>query len=61
MSDKVRPTVAEAVYAFLVVCSDSPDGYQRLDSFIAKLSNDPRWTADEVDEVHLLIVEQLAA
>jgi hypothetical protein len=56
-----RPTVEQAIYSFLVVCAGAPDAYKRLDSFIAKLSKDPRWTEAEVDEVHARIVARLIA
>jgi hypothetical protein len=61
MSDKLRPTVDEAVRAFLIVCGGTSDIYDRLDRFIAKLSTDPRWEVSEVKEVHRLILERLSA
>ena len=61
MPDKLRPTVAEAVRAFLIVCGDDPDIYERLDRFIAKLSQDSRWSVSEAKEVHSQIMGRLGA
>jgi hypothetical protein len=59
MPYKSRPTVPEAVRAFLIVCAGTSDIYERLDRFIAKLSQDPSWTISEVNEVHSQILERL--
>ena len=61
MPDKIRPTVPEAVSAFLIVCAHAPDIYERLDRFIAKLKADSRWSDEEVEDVHRQIIERLTA
>jgi hypothetical protein len=59
MPDK-RPTVAEAVTSFMVVFGSSPDIRMRAQSLIETLSQNPRWTPQEVEEVRRLIAERLS-
>jgi hypothetical protein len=47
---KIRPAVPEASEPFSS-CADAPDIYERLDRFISKLSQDPRWDVSKVNEV----------
>ena len=60
MQEKVRPTVHEAVRAFLIVCGDCPDIDGQLGRFIAKLQSDRQWTTNEVYDVYRLITDQLS-
>ena len=58
MPDK-RPSVAEAVTSFMVVFGNSPDIRARAESLIATISQNPQWSAEEVQEVKRLIGERL--
>lgn len=56
-----RATVSEAVTSFVVVFGNSPHVRARADHFVANLSRDPRWSAEEVAEVRRLIDSRLGA
>ena len=59
MPDKVRPTVPEAVRAFIIVCGGASDVWERLERFIQKLGADSRWAAGELEEARSQIIERL--
>lgn len=61
MPEMIRPTVAEVVTSFMLVHGDAPDIFQRLDSFMTNLSNDPVWSTDEVQEIHTRLIERLTS
>ena len=59
MPDLSRPSVPEVVTSFMLVHGDAPDIFRRLDSFMANLSRDPVWSADEVQEIYNCLIERL--
>jgi len=61
MPEISRPTMSEVVTSFMLVYGDAPDVFQRMDSFMANLSSDPLWNADEVEEIYNRLIERLTS
>jgi hypothetical protein len=61
MPETSRPALAEIVTRFTLAHAEAPDIFRRLELFVASLSSDPSWSADEVAEIHNRLIERLTA
>jgi hypothetical protein len=56
-----RESVSDAVTICLAFCMDAPDAQTLAAQFLLRLSRNPEWTADEVEEVRRQIEARLSS